>query len=104
MKHRAKSSKIKYEHDMIKGLREFLEDKLEPLEYISAIFPGEIKKTRSIISSFKVKFQYKTKTGAKLLAYGSGAVQEIFVVTNQPDKLEENIRNLFQSESERNEV
>lgn len=95
MKHRAKSSKIKYEHDMIKGLREFLENKLEPLEYISAVFPGEIKKTRNTISSFKIKFQYKTKTGAKLLAYGPGAVQEIFVVTNQPDRLEETIRKLF---------
>ena len=91
MKHRAKGSKIKYEHAMIKGLREFLERELEPIEYISAIFPGEIKKTRNTADSFKVKFQYQTKTGAKLLVYGPGAVQEVFVVTNQPEKLKEKL-------------
>lgn len=83
---------------MIKGLREFLENRLEPLEYIYGIFPGEIKKTRNTVSSLRVKFQYKTKTGAKLLAYGPGVVQEIFIVTNQPDKLEENIKHLFKLE------
>lgn len=92
MKHRTKSSKIKYEHTMIKGLREFLERELEPLDYISAIFPGEIKKTKNTADSFRVKFQYRTKTGAKLLFYGPGAVQEVFVVTNQPEKLEEILR------------
>jgi len=91
MKHRAKSSKIKYEHDMIKGLRQFLEEELEPLEYISAIFPGEIKRTKRASSSLKVQFQYQTSTGAKLLAHGSGVVQEVFVVTNQPEKLKEKL-------------
>ncbi len=87
MKHRAKSSKIKYEHEMIHGLRKFLEEELEPLEYISSIFPGEIKRTKTASSGFRVKFQYQTNTGAKLLAYGSGVIQEIFVVTSEPEKL-----------------
>lgn len=92
MKHRAKSSKIKYEHKMIKGLREFLEEELEPLEYISSIFPGEIKRTQTSGSGLRVKFQYQTETGAKLMAYGSGVVQEVFVITTDPEKLKEKLK------------
>jgi len=87
MKHRAKSSKIKYQHRMIHGLRNYLEQELQPLEYVKAIFPGEIKRTKSASSRSKVLFKYETKTGAKLLAYGSGVVQEVFVVTNDVEKL-----------------
>ena len=39
MKHRARSSKIKYEHTMIPGLREFLEKEIEPLDFVKSIFP-----------------------------------------------------------------
>ena len=91
MKHRAKNSKIKYEHRMIQGLRDFLEEKLEPLEYVKAVFPGQIKRTKSASSSLKVLFKYETKTGAKLLAYGSGAVQEVFIVTKDVKALKEKL-------------
>lgn len=37
MKHRG-SSKIKYEHEMIHGLREFLEEKIEPLDYVENLY------------------------------------------------------------------
>jgi hypothetical protein len=87
MKYRARSSKIKYEHDMIHGLREFLEEQIEPLEYIESIFPGEIKHTKGASSGFRVRFKYATKTGAKLLAYSPSAVQEVFVVTKEPEML-----------------
>jgi hypothetical protein len=89
MKHRAKGSKIKYEHDMIHGLRKFLQEQVEPLEYIESIFPGEIKHTKGASSKFKVRFKYATKTGAKLLAHSPSAVQEVFVVTKEPEKLKE---------------
>lgn len=91
MKHRAKSSKIKYQHRMIHGLRNYLEEELEPLEYVKAIFPAQIRRTKSACSRFKVLFKYETKTGAKLLAYGSGVVQEVFVVTNNVGKLKEKL-------------
>ncbi|MBC7320340.1 metal-binding protein [bacterium] len=87
MKHRAGSSKIKYEHTMIQGLREFLEKQLEPLDYVEAIFPGEIKRTKGISSGFKIRFKYATKTGVKLLAYAPSVVQEVFVVTKDPEAL-----------------
>ena len=91
MKHRAKSSKIKYEHRMIQGLRSYLEKELEPLDYVKSIFPAEIKRTRRTLSGLKMHFQYETKTGAKLLAYSSGAVQEVFIVTNDVEALKEKL-------------
>ncbi len=87
MKHRAKSSKIKYQHRMIHGLRNYLERELQPLEYVKAIFRAQIRRTKSASSRSKVLFKYETKPGAKLLAYASGAVQEVFVVTNDVEKL-----------------
>jgi hypothetical protein len=72
---------------MIHGLREFLERGIEPLDYVESIFPGEIKRTKGTTSGLKINFKYATKTGAKLLAYSSSAVQEVFVVTKEPEKL-----------------
>jgi len=92
MKHRAKSSKIKYQHRMIQGLRIYLEKELEPLVYVKSIFPAEIKRTSSPVSGLKIRFQYATKTGAKLLAYSSGAVQEIFIVTNDVEALKKELQ------------
>jgi len=87
MKHRARSSKIKYQHGMIHGLRGFLEGELEPLDYVESIFPGEIKRTKGANPKLRVQFKYATETGAKLLAYGPAAVQEVFVVTKNPEAL-----------------
>lgn len=94
MRHRAKSSKIKYEHKMIHGLRELLETHIEPLEFVTSIIPGEIRKRKGTSSTLKLKFQYGTKTGAKLLAYSSGAVQEVFVVCKDANALLEHIKNI----------
>lgn len=93
MKHRARSSKIKYEHTMIPGLREFLEKEIEPLDFVKSIFPGEIKRTRGTTSGLVVRFKYLTPTGAKLLAQKSSAIQEIFIVTNEPETLKKIIIN-----------
>ncbi|HOQ67974.1 MAG TPA: DUF2103 domain-containing protein [Candidatus Atribacteria bacterium] len=98
MKHRAKNSKIKYEHSMIPGLRNFLEREIEPLEFVKSIFPGEIKRTKGTTSGLVVRFKYSTPTGAKLLAQKSSAVQEIFVVTTEPEIL----RKIIVSQQETN--
>jgi len=87
MKHRARNSKIKYEHSMIPGLREFLEKEIEPLDFVKSIFPGEIKRTKGATSGLVVRFKYLTSTGAKLLAQKSSAIQEIFIVTDEPETL-----------------
>lgn len=91
MKHRARSAKIKYQHHMIAGLRRFLEEELEPLDEVQAILPGRIERTKGMRSGLQVRFQYTTPTGAKLLAYGPGVVQEVFVVTARPERLKETL-------------
>lgn len=82
MKHRAKSSKIKYEHDMIDGLRKFLEQ-IESWDEIKSIIPGEIHPTKSV-ARFTLSVQYETPTGVKCLAKSSSAVQEVFITTQNP--------------------
>ncbi len=72
---------------MIHGLRGFLEEELEPLEYVTTIIPGQIKRTKGSSSGLRLRFKYPTESGAKLLAYGSAAVQEVFVVTKDPQAL-----------------
>ena len=94
MRHRTKSSKTKCQHDMIPGLQHFLEKELEPLPFIKSIIPGEIKRTRSVSSSLRPRFQYSTPSGAKLLAHGPRVVQEVFIVTSNPDGLKDKIDSL----------
>lgn len=91
MRHRAGSSKIKYEHRMIGGLRRYLEDRLEPMTEVRSIIPGRISRVRGTRSELRVRFQYATDTGAKLIARGPGVVQEVFVVTREPERLREEL-------------
>ena len=77
---------------MLHGLRKFLEDELEPLAFVKSIIPGEIKPIKMNTKGIMIKFKYPTISGVKLLAYGSGAVQEIFIVTNEPGKITDLLR------------
>ncbi len=72
---------------MIPGLREFLEEELEPLGHVQTIIPGRIRKTKKMVNELQVRYKYPVQGGAKLLAYSSGAVQELFVVTSRPEEL-----------------
>lgn len=85
------NSKIKHEHSIIPGLREFLEDELEPMYETRAIIPGRITKKKGTNPKFRVRFQYPTTSGAKILAYSSGSVQEVFVVTSNPQGLKQKL-------------
>ena len=87
MKHRAGSSKIKYQHDMIKGLRKLLEQ-IEPWGEIKSIIPGEIRPTKSVIQ-LKLDVQYDTPSGVKCLARSGSAVQEVFIITSQPEQFKQ---------------
>ena len=92
MKYRSKG-KVKGKHGMIDGLTSFLR-KLESIDEVLAINPGEIKPGRlSVSSGFKVRIQYKTKSGLKLIARGQG-IQEIFVVSEEPDILIEKMKKM----------
>ena len=45
MKHR--TSKIKRQHSIIKGLQDFLERHISTLEYVTGVIPGEIKVSKA---------------------------------------------------------
>ncbi|MCL1790764.1 MAG: DUF2103 domain-containing protein [Peptococcaceae bacterium] len=74
-------NKIKREHSMIEGAVGWLED-LAACPEITDIIPGVINRRRP--SGQGITFQYETKTGCKLLVKSGGSIQEVFVVTSEP--------------------
>lgn len=87
MRHR--KYKIKRQHSMIKGLREFLEENISTLDFVDGIIPGEIKVGSATGENLIVKYKYSTVSGAKLIARSGSSIQEVFVVTRFPEKLRE---------------
>jgi len=83
------SSKIKTEHSMIKGLLKLLES-IEEWEEIQGIIPGLIKPSKS--STIELTIQYVTTSGVKCLAKSDGAVQEVFFVSSEPEKLKNRLQ------------
>ncbi|MDA2917945.1 DUF2103 domain-containing protein [Desulfobacterota bacterium AH_259_B03_O07] len=92
MRHR--KQKIKRQHSMIKGLGRFLEEKISTLNFVDGILPGEIKVGNSTGEQLIVKFKYNTLSGAKLIARSGSSIQEVFVVTRFPEKLQERLGEL----------
>ena len=91
MKHKHRGSgKLNYKHDMISGLREFLE-KLEGVEAIQSIIPAKIKRTKTVSPHFFFKASRKTKSGLKCLAYSKNTVQVVHVTTNNIPLVEKQI-------------
>ena len=90
MKHRG-NGKIQQKHSMIKGLAKLLKS-IQSWEEIESIIPGRIKPS-NIITGLHLSVQYKTITGVKCLAKSDG-IQEVFMVSSQPDELIERINNL----------
>lgn len=85
MKYR--KNKIKTEHSIIKGLRRFLEDNVSGLDHVTGIIPGQIKVGRATGENLVVSYRYSTRTGAKLIARSGTSVQEVFIITNNPEEL-----------------
>ncbi|MEQ9618177.1 MAG: DUF2103 domain-containing protein [Deltaproteobacteria bacterium] len=91
MKHR--KNKIKRQHSIIKGLQNFLETNVSPNEFVESVIPGEIKVGKTTGENLVVRYKYATVSGAKLIARSGNSVQEVFVVTSEPEKLKEIIAN-----------
>lgn len=92
MKHRG-SSKIKYEHEMIKGLRKLLES-IEDWEEITSIIPARIKPIKAVEPRLRLTVQQRTPTGFKCLARSGSAVQEVFIVSSKLEALQKKIEAL----------
>jgi hypothetical protein len=83
-----KFGKIKRMHSRVGGLDAILEHVLAECPGVTRIVPGPIKVRRGKTPR-RFKVQYATNTGLKCLFNGTGTVQEVFLVTSQPDQATE---------------
>ncbi|MGB3727903.1 MAG: DUF2103 domain-containing protein, partial [Thermodesulfobacteriota bacterium] len=65
----------------------FLEDNVSSLDSVDGIIPGRIKVGKTPGENLIVSYQYSTVSGAKLIGRSGTSVQEVFVITNDPEKL-----------------
>ena len=93
MKHR--KNKIKRQHGIIKGLKKFLEHNVSSLDSVEGIIPGRIKVGKTPGENLVVSYQYSTVSGAKLIGRSGTSVQEVFVITKDPEKLKDVIEELY---------
>ena len=93
MKYR--KNKIKQEHGIIKGLKKFLVHNISSIESVQGIIPGRIKVGKTPGENLIVTYQYSTVSGAKLIARSGTSVQEVFVITNDPERLKNVIEEYF---------
>lgn len=77
---------------MIAGLKAALTE-LSAWEEVRSIIPGVIRPSKGPGRSIHLKVQYPTGTGLKLLAKTGTAVQEVFIVTDQPELVQNRIEN-----------
>jgi len=87
MRHR--KSKIKLQHSLIKGLQEYLERNISNRDFVEGVVPGEIKVSKATGENLQVRYKYETLSGAKLIAKSGTSIQEVFVITKEPNKLKE---------------
>ncbi|WP_457638883.1 DUF2103 domain-containing protein [Persephonella sp.] len=93
MKYRKKG--IKKEHHIIEDGEEVLQE-LVKAGLVKSIIPGRIKTTpKGQPGNIRLTFQYETSSGAKLLLKKGSTVQEVFVITDRPDKLKEYLKERF---------
>ena len=84
--------KVKREHGIIKDALGWLEE-LGCLPEVSDIIPGVIEVSRS--PERGIVYKYPTKTGCKLLLKSNGSIQEAFVVTKNPQVVQQWIESRF---------
>jgi hypothetical protein len=82
MRLRKAQGKLKIEHSIIDGVRDFLERLLEANPEIRSIIPGVIRKVRDARGEIKVHVTVETGNGWKAIALSGGARQELFINTS----------------------
>ncbi len=81
MKLRTAKGKLKVEHSIIPGVRDFLERLLADNEEIRSVIPGVIRQVRKARGPVKVRITVPTTNGWKAIALSAGARQELFIST-----------------------
>jgi len=82
MRLRKAQGKLKIEHSIIDGVRDFLEQLLADNEEIRSVIPGRISPVRDAKGEIKVRVTVPTQNGWKAIALSAGARQELFISTS----------------------
>lgn len=85
-------NKVKREHGIIHDALNWLEE-LSQCAEVTDIIPGVIEVSRSPEKG--IVYKYQTQTGCKLLLKSNGSIQEAFVVTKNPDVVQQWIEHRF---------
>ncbi len=80
-----RANKIKQEHTIIEDVRPLLED-IAKLKVVKSIIPGRINRRSGSGMKPYLKLKYNTPSGIKVLAKNSSSLQEVFVVTDNPER------------------
>ena len=81
MKLRKVEGKLKIEHSIIDGVRDFLERLLKENPEIRSVIPGVIRPVRDAKGEVRVRVTVPTTNGWKAIALSAGARQELFIST-----------------------
>lgn len=92
MPNRHRSGGLKREHEILDGFEEPLL-RLAAHEHVGSVIPGRVS-AHSSGDRRRLTYQYPTNTGAKLLAKTPQAVQEIFVVCDDAERLKKQVEEL----------
>lgn len=81
---------VKRQHTVLEGFLSFLES-LSEKGFAKSIIPGRISTKGNKATSGRsiVEYQYETKTGVKLILKKGTSVQEVFVVSDNKEKIKE---------------
>ena len=79
-----KYGRVKREHGRVRGLDEVCDEIVRLGPGVTRIVPGRINRRRGT-GPAKLTVQYATESGVKCLFHISGTVQEVFIVSGEPD-------------------
>jgi hypothetical protein len=92
--------KLKVEHSIIDGVREFLERLLLDNPQIRSVIPGVIRPVRDAKGKVKVRVTVPVTNGWKAIALSAGACQDLFISTALSKlELEQAIRQVLEPEA-----
>lgn len=82
MRLRTAKDRLKIEHSIIDGVREFLERLIKANDGIRSVIPGVIRPVRDARGAIKVRLTVPVQNGWKAIALSAGARQELFISTS----------------------
>ena len=93
MRLRTSKDRLKIEHSIIDGVREFLERLLKAIPELRSVIPGVIRRVRDARGAIVVRLTVPVQNGWKAIALSAGARQELFISTSmEKDAMEQAIK------------